>query len=111
MDCQDAGNCISFAFDAVNQECHRYIGTELVNANSKSDVCPNGVGKGYEELPGYPLRPGHFGQEYGPCLGTITGVGKDMGLDSQGDSTGDQQIFNLAREDNQPEDEDSFELR
>ena len=111
MTCYDAGDCMSFSFDGKRSECHHYIGRELVDAKSKSDICPKGVGKGYEELPGYPLRPGHYGQEYGPCLGRMTGVGKDMGLDHQGDSTGDQQIFNLPREETQPVDEEAFELR
>ena len=95
----------------MKSECHRFIGTEVVNSKSKSKICPLGVGNGYEELPRYPLRPGHYGQEYGPCLGTIEQMATDMGLDNQGDSSGDQQIFNLPREEVRRVDEDSFELR
>ena len=111
LTCYDAGDCISFSYDFMKSECHQYIGTQVVDTHSKSEVCPSGVGQGYEELPGYPFRPGHHGQEYGPCLGSTRQMATDKGLDNQGDSSGDQQIFRLPREEVQSGDEGSFELR
>ncbi|KAL9130854.1 MAG: hypothetical protein Q9217_001055 [Psora testacea] len=94
MACYNANDCISFTFDIAKSVCHFYVGTTEVG--KAEPVCPNGVGNGYQEIPGYPMRPGHYGHEYGPCLG---GAAKGQELDLQGNGNkGDQQILELPRE-------------
>ena len=84
---------MSFTFDPTKQECQYYVGTTKVGDATK--VCPKGIGGGYEELPGYPMTPGHYGHEYGPCLGEGP---KSQRPDPQGSLiNGDQQVLELPR--------------
>ena len=96
LTCYDATNCLSFMFDPTNSNCEYYTTTTTTGVGPASSICPHGVGDGYHELPGYPVRPGHYGMEYGPCL---AGAPQGQGLGSQGgDVKGDEQILALVRE-------------
>ena len=117
LKCYNFGDCISFSYDTEESACNYFIvrtdeegpiqGKDSKASEETNRVCPSGIGRGFLELPGYPMLPGHFGHEYGPCLG---GTPSGGGLDWQkgGDSV-DEQILALPK-DEAVEDDANLEL-
>ena len=111
--CQTIGDCFSFEYDTSKSQCNLYISQQVLESSFKTDACPKGIGSGYLELPNYPIWPGHYGHEAGPCLsGAPSFVAKTgHGIDMQGfGESPDEQILALPKDEETTEEDMVIDL-